>query len=65
MPVFIQVVAGNLDENKNTHRVNEVLAKLQANGAAIRKITPSLAANLGGSFVSYTIEYEAPAAISL
>jgi len=64
MPTFVQLVTfytqTNFDMWKDTKTMNEVLSKLQQNGAKIQKISPSLAAKPSGSAIAaYCITYEA------
>jgi len=75
VPTFIQLVTftsvgGKFNEKKDTHKVNEVLTKLQNKGAKIMSITPSVGGiGSAGPLVSssiaavYVITYEAPAPI--
>ncbi|MFH0769258.1 MAG: hypothetical protein V1932_06805 [Chloroflexota bacterium] len=73
MAVFVQLCtfssAGKFDEKKDTHKINEVLTKLQNNGAKIMSITPSMGSmgmgTLGSNIAAvYVITYEASAPIA-
>ncbi len=71
MSTFIQlVVTGKIDSKKDTKRINEILTKLQTDGAAIKNVT--LAATSGssmfgtrGDYAVYVITYEGNTPISI
>ena len=70
MPTFVQLVTfqtdTTFDMRKDSKTMNEVLTKLQANGAKIMNISSSIAGKTGGSafglgsaIALYVITYEA------
>ena len=70
MPIFVQLVTfstggGKFDEKKDTRKINEVLAKLQDNGAEITDVTPAIGGMPINAPAVYVITYEAAAPIAI
>jgi len=70
MPIFVQLVTfstggGKFDEKKDTSKINQVLAKLQDNGAEIRDVTLSVGGMVLSVSAVYIVTYNAPAPIAI
>ena len=71
MSLFVQlVVTGKIDSKKDTKKINDVLAKLQTNEAAIKSVELSATSGSSifgarGDYAVYVITYEANMPISI
>ncbi len=71
MSIFVQLVAtGKIDSKKDTKKLNEVLSKLQADGATIKNVTLATSSvgsmfSTRGDYAVYVITYEGNTPISI